>query len=140
PATEAESKIAADFAQVIFTWLAEHGWPQPIGIDSGNGRYLLLAIDLPADDTGLVQRALNGLAQELDIKLIHVDTTTYNQARLMRLPGTWNCKGDGTEDRQHRIARVVSIPDEIRPVPVELLEAIAITVEQEQPKQEQKTA
>lgn len=139
PTTEAESKVAADFAQTVRNWLIEHGWSEPIDIDSGNGRYLGIVIDLPADDNGLVQRVLKGLAQQLDTKAIHIDQTTYNQARLMRLPGTWNCKGDGTEDRQHRIARVVSIPDETHPVPVEQLEAITISVEQERQKQEQKT-
>src|SRR5258708_5158035 len=132
PTTDAESRIADDFAQAIRTWLAEHGWSEPIKIDSGNGRYLAIVIDLPADDNGLVQRALKGLAQQLDINAIHIDQTTYNQARLMRLPGTWNCKGDGTEDRPHRIAKLLSAPDETQPVPVELLEAIAVPVEQEQ--------
>ncbi|HEX3643714.1 MAG TPA: hypothetical protein VHV10_20685 [Ktedonobacteraceae bacterium] len=139
PTNNTEHQTALDLGKVIRDTLSAEGWPLPVEIDSGNGAYLLYAVDLPADDGGLVERVLKGVAERFDTKQVHVDQTTFDLPRIMRVPGTGNCKGDGTKDRPHRDAKLLSIPDEIHPVPTELLEAIAIPVEQAQPKQEQKS-
>jgi putative DNA primase/helicase len=133
PTNNAEHQIALDFVQDVCSTLSSEGWPEPIRIDSGNGAYLLYALDIPAQDDGLVQRVLQGLAQRFDTDQAHIDQTTYNQARISRLPGTRNCKGDGTEDRPHRLSRIIKAPEQIQIVPRELLEAIAVPIEQ--PKQ-----
>jgi hypothetical protein len=139
PANEQEHQTALDFAETVYCALKDMGWPEPLRFDSGNGAYLIYPIDQPANDNGLVDRVLKGLAQRFDTEQVHIDLTTFNQARIARLPGTWNCKGDSTEDRPHRIAKILSVPKEIHPVPIELLEAVAVPVAQEQPKQEKKS-
>ncbi|HTD20530.1 MAG TPA: hypothetical protein VK667_13485, partial [Ktedonobacteraceae bacterium] len=132
PANDTEHQIALDFVQSICAELANEGWPDPLRFDSGNGGYALYAIDLPASDDGLVERVLKGLALRFNTAQVHIDLTSYNQSRIMRLPGTWNCKGDGTEDRPHRLSKIISIPDEIHPVAIDLLETIAVPIVQEQ--------
>lgn len=139
PTNDTEHQTALDLAKVIRDTLRGEGWPEPVEIDSGNGAYLLYAIDLPANDGGLVERVLKGVAERFDTQQVHVDQTTFDLPRIMRVPGTGNCKGDGTEDRPHRDARLLNTPDEIQTVPTELLQAIAIDVEQEQPRQEEKS-
>ena len=139
PTNDTEHQIALDFIQDVCDELRSEGWPEPFRFDSGNGGYALYAVDLPADDGGLIERALKGLAQRFDTEQVHIDQTTFNQSRIMRLPGTLNCKGDGTPGRPHRPAKLLSIPDEIQAVSTEQLEAIAVPVEQKQPKQEQKS-
>jgi hypothetical protein len=139
PSNDAEHQIALDFVRDVCDELRSEGWPEPFRFDSGNGGYALYAVDLPANDNGLIERALKGLAQRFDTEQVHIDQTTFNQSRIMRLPGTLNCKGDGTPDRPHRPAKLLSIPEDIQIVPSEQLEAIAVPVEQKQPKQEQKS-
>jgi hypothetical protein len=126
PTNEREHQIALERAQYIRDNLLAGGWPAPLEIDSGNGAYLVYAIDVPAQDDGLIQRVLAGLAKRFDIDAIHIDQTAYNSARIMRLPGTWNCKGDGTPDRPHRQARIMHAPDTLLPVDCSLLEDVAV--------------
>lgn len=130
PANDTEHQSAIALAQTIRDTL---GWPMPIELDSGNGAYLEYAIDMPTQDDGLIQRVLQGIAQRFDTAQAHVDTTTYNPARIMRVPETMNCKGDGTGDRPHRMAKLISVPDTLQVVTREQLESIAAPVEQ--PKQ-----
>jgi putative DNA primase/helicase len=139
PSNDSEHQLALERAQFIKDALTSEGWPAPLHIDSGNGAYLDYAIDLPADDEGLIQRVLAGLAKRYDIDAVHIDQTAFNQSRIMRLPGTWNCKGDGTPDRTHRQAYIIEAPDTLLPVSRALLEFVAAPVDVQQPSSPQAT-
>lgn len=120
-ATEVERAAAQRSAERIVEELDARGFPQPIEVDSGNGVHLWYRVDLPAADD-IVERFLCALAARHDDDGAHVDTGVYNAARIMRLPGTWNRKGDDTPERPHRLARIVRQPDDALPAPRELLE------------------
>ena len=120
--TDEEHKAALELADQIRNGLASVGWPQPIMLDSGNGAQLLYRIDLPAKDDGLVQNVIASIAAASTDK-VHVDLTVFNPARIWRLPGTMNCKGDSIPNRPHRMANIVSVPDEVKVVGRELLVA-----------------
>ena len=107
--------------------LAGYGWPEPVRGDSGNGGHLVYAIDLPACDGGLVKRVLEGLAFVFDDECVKIDTGVYNPARITRLYGTTNRKGDDVPhlDMPHREARLLSAPEHLEPVPHELLTMVA---------------
>lgn len=91
------------------------GWPEPLMIDSGNGAQLMYAVELPAIDDGLVQRCITEIAKASDDK-VKIDTTVHNPARIWRIPGTMNCKGDHTSSRPHRMAKIVSFPEALEEV------------------------
>src|SRR5262249_38374631 len=95
--------------------------------DSGNGFHARYAIDLandaPARD--LVKRVLEGLAARFSNDRVTIDTALSNAARIIKLYGTMARKGDHTADRPHRSSRVISAPDRIEVVPIELLERFA---------------
>lgn len=121
----AEHEAAQEKAREIRDGLAQLGWPEPVMIDSGNGAQLLYAVDLPAKDDVLVQKCLAEIAAAGD-EHVKIDLSVHNPARIWRLPGTMNCKGDDTPDRPHRMAKIVSAPK--RPVVVErekLMEIVA---------------
>src|SRR5262245_471195 len=113
-ATEAEKVTAHALLHEIVADLTEFGFPEPLTIDSGNGAAALYRIDLPADD-GLVERVLKALAKKYDTDDAKVDTAVFNAARITRLPGTWNAKGDDTPTvgRRHRMARVLRAPQRV---------------------------
>lgn len=108
--TDAEHQLALERAHQVRAYLVdEQGWPEPIMVDSGNGAYVLCRIDLPNDDASrdLVKRCIDALAFIFDDDQLHIDGTMFNAARIIRIPGTLNCKGDSTPDRPHRQAEVL---------------------------------
>jgi replicative DNA helicase len=96
-------------------------------MDSGNGAYLLFKVDLPNDDasTNLVKRCLQALDLRFSDPIVTIDTAVHNAARLLRVPGTLNAKGDDMPDRPHRLARVVKTGDTGNVVPHDLLVQLA---------------
>jgi hypothetical protein len=124
-ATDEEKAKAAQLVGEVRDYLTGLGWPEPVEADSGNGGHLDYLIDLPADDGGLVKRVLRALAERFDTAEAEIDRKVFNAARICKLPGTWSCKGEPTPERPHRLARLLRVPDELVPVPRELLEAVA---------------
>jgi hypothetical protein len=116
-------------------------------MDSGNGYWLLYAIDLPADDGGkggLIHCCLKALAARFGDDRVKIDTKIYNASRIGKLPGTLAAKGPNTPDRPHRVAALLEVPTDLVPVPREKLEELAGQMPQEKPdpspKQEQEQA
>ncbi len=116
--SDSEHESALAKAAEIRDGLSSLGWVEPIMTDSGNGAQLMYRIDLPTDDGGLVQKAVAEIAKASD-EHVAIDLTVHNPARIWRLPGTMNCKGDTIPARPHRMAKIVSEPQDIRTVSAE---------------------
>ena len=108
--SEHESALAK--AREIRDGLSSLGWPKPVLTDSGNGAQLMYRIDLPADDGELVPRVIGEIAKASS-EQVAIDTSVHNPARIWRLPGTMNCKGDSIPERPHRMARILEEPQDI---------------------------
>ena len=124
-AAAAEKAQAAAHTAEIIQYLTTQRWPRPIEVDSGNGCQLLYRIDLPVEDDGLVERVLKGLATTFPRGDGGIDLSVHNPARIARLPSTWNRKAHSTQDRPHRLARVLDLPTTFEVVPQKSLMAIA---------------
>ncbi len=125
--TEEEKAASRAAADEVEAHLRSLGFPPPIKGDSGNGSHLLYRVDLPADDDGLVKRALEALAFKFDTDKVSVDRGNHNPARIWKLYGTLARKGDSTPDRPHRRSCLLELP-EPKPVPIEILQALAARV------------
>ena len=123
--SNAEHEAALALALKIQNDLSAKGWPLPIRADSGNGSHVMFRIDEPVDDADLVKRCLGALAAQYDTLATKVDTTCYNPARIWKCYGTCARKGDSMPDRPHRRAKVLECPNELLPVPHDLLAALA---------------
>lgn len=130
PSSDSEHKAAQEKAIEVKEGLASLNWPEPIVIDSGNGAQLMYRIDLPAEDSELIHKVLQGI-NLASSEAVNIDLTVFNAARIWRLPGTLNCKGDHTEARPHRMAKIISVPDKIELVTEEQLRGIVSCVEEE---------
>lgn len=109
-----EIKLALETSQLKFEC-------EPIMTDSGNGAQLMYPIDIDIEDNSLIQQVLYGLNSVFSDKLVDIDVTVHNPARIWRLPGTWNVKGDEFGDRVHRQAKIIQLPNDVnRQVPVSL--------------------
>lgn len=109
-ASDDEHDAAIQRCREIYAHLHDRGWPDPIAADSGNGGHLLYRVNLPRDDGGIVERCLAALANRFNDERVHIDTSVFNPARIWKLYGTSARKGDSTEDRPHRMARLLSVP------------------------------
>jgi hypothetical protein len=125
----AEHAAALARSQEIRDWLTGLGWPAPVEGDSGNGAHLLYRVDLPNDTAGgeLVQKCIQAIAHKWNDQTVNIDTGVYNPARIWKLYGTRAAKGDNTEERPHRWAYLVNVPEAVECVPVELLQQLAAT-------------
>ena len=110
--SNAEHESALAKAREIRDGLSSLGWPKPVLTDSGNGAQLMYRIDLPANDGELVRRVIGEIAKASS-EQVAIDTSVHNPARIWRLPGTMNCKGDSIPERPHRMARILEEPQDI---------------------------
>jgi len=137
--TDQEHEAALEMAQVIRADLTKKGWPEPLVGDSGNGGHLIYPLDLAntPENVELVKAILLALAKHFQEQLVaaglELDQAVFNPSRLTKLYGTWARKGDNTQDRPHRMAQIISLPQARHPVPQELLQKLAAIV---QPKTE----
>jgi hypothetical protein len=128
--TDEEHAISIKKCKEIKQWLIDgQGWPAKafVIVDSGNGGYLLARIELEnkTKNADLVKKCLEALDYLYSDETFHVDTTSANPARILRVPGTLNAKGDEVGDMRHRMAQILEAPDSYEVVPKELLEALA---------------
>jgi hypothetical protein len=109
--TDSEKQSAIDLLRTVYSDLKTLGWPEPLVGDSGNGGHLLYPVD--SDFAKLVPDLLKALDRKYSTDTVDIDTTVGNPARLVKVYGTVTRKGDSTEDRPHRTAKILSMPGEV---------------------------
>ncbi len=138
-----EHVMALEMAQIIKADMAKEGWPDPLVGDSGNGGHLIYPLHLPnnQESVDLIKAMSEALAlryaDQLKSRNLEIDQKVHNPARLTKLYGTMVRKGDNTQDRPHRLAQIISLPEIRQPVPLELLKKLAATIPAQEPAQPQ---
>jgi hypothetical protein len=125
-ATDAEKEAALSKMREARDYLLSEGAPPAIEADSGNGGHLLLACDLPNDETStrLVRGFLDFLSARFTDDRVKVDRVNFNADRITKAYGTWARKGPDTPERPHRQSRIISLPPQAEPVSRALLEKL----------------
>lgn len=125
--TRDELIAAWNKGQQIAKYMTELGFPDPVMACSGNGIHLLYGIYLKnnEDNKQLVERCLKALAFMFNDDQVEVDTSVFNPARISKLYGTLAQKGRNTQERPHRMSRIISTPNTIDYAKPELLEQLA---------------
>lgn len=136
-ASDEEVARARVVGNKVFKFLRDQGFTKPVSAFSGNGLHLLYKVDLAnnAENTELVKKFLQTLDMLFSDENVDIDTSVYNAARITKLYGTFSRKGANTEDRPHRISKIISAPDKI----VTLDKAFIQKVVNLYPKEEAKT-
>jgi len=123
-ATDAEKALAHTVARAACDHLSDLGFAAPIVGDSGNGFHLLYATSIPAS-CPFIPVALKALDLRFGSSEVSIDIKVGNPARISKLYGSVARKGPTTPDRPHRLSRILHVPDELLPVPADLLESLA---------------
>lgn len=122
----AELEAARQLGRTIFKYMKATGWNDPIIAESGNGVHLLYKIGIKADGRAeMVKGCLQALDAMFSTDAVKVDTTTFNPARICKLYGTLAKKGADTEERPHRMSRIIFAPKQLAANDIALLEALA---------------
>ena len=111
PATDEEIRAAEDLADQVVEFMTRKGWQEPLRIMSGNGCHLYYRLNaLRNDDQSkdLLRSLINGLGDKFDNNVVKIDRSVFNASRITKVVGTKAYKGQSSEDRPHRIARLVS--------------------------------
>jgi hypothetical protein len=126
--TDAEHDLSIRHAGWMAGMLSGKGWPKPLLGDSGNGAHLVYRLeDLPntTENIELIKAVLQVFNK---LYMIHrdgitldIDQKVFNPARISKLYGTMARKGDSTEERPHRMSRILEVPDTPEPVTVAML-------------------
>lgn len=131
--TNEEHDFSIEHAKSIMASLTSRGWPEPLLADSGNGAHLQYKIDLPntPESVELLKSVLNHLSEQHKVHrdgiTLEIDTKVFNPSRICKVYGTWARKGDDTEDRPHRMTRIISVPSSAKIVTEgQLRELIAV--------------
>lgn len=127
---------AYELAGRIYQYLKDRGFEEPVKAVSGNGAHLLYRIKLQNNDANkqLVERCLKALSMLFDNEYVSVDTANFNPSRICKLYGTLAQKGKSTEERPHRMSRIIGDVKECIPTDIKYLEMLAAELPQEQPK------
>ena len=114
--TESEMQHTIIAARKIFKHMRNIGFYDPIVCMSGNGAYLLYKINLPNTDENkeLVKKCLQVLDIWFSSEFVDIDCSVFNSARIAKIIGTIARKGSNTEDRPHRLSKILSTPQEIK--------------------------
>jgi hypothetical protein len=129
PSTDDELAAARSRVARVARFLKGKGFPGGVLAESGNGAHLLYRVDLPPDDGGLCKRVLQTLDARFTDEEVEVDDAVHNAARIWKLYGTAARKGDATEKRPHRRAKLLRVADPLEVVPRRKLEAVAAAEE-----------
>ena len=133
-ATKEEREAAYRLAGRVYNYLKNHNFEEPVKASSGNGAHLLYKIALKntEDNKKLIQNCLNALDILFSNDEVDIDISTFNQSRICKLYGTMAQKGSNSEERPHRMSRIVSVPEKIIITPKANLEWLASQLPQEE--------
>lgn len=125
--TKEEVTYAYETAQRVINYLRERDFPAPIMALSGNGIHLLYRIALKntPENAALIERCLKALAIVFDDDKVEIDKKVFNPSRISKLYGTTAQKGSSTNERPHRMSRIISNPERFDIVKKEKLETLA---------------
>jgi len=114
-ATQEELKEAKETLEKTSEWIKEQGFTQVYIDHTGNGYRVLQAVNIGLNNENRekVQSLLHTYHEELAYNCKH-NKATFDKItdlpRIVKVPGTWSVKGENTESRPHRRAKIINIP------------------------------
>lgn len=139
--TDEEKEKAHKKAQDVFVFLRDNGFSTPVVCDSSSGYHILYPIDIDntQESEDCIKELLEILANNFTDESVKIDTVLHDANRILRLSGTYGRKGRSTEERPHRLAKILSTPNEIKRMHIEQIKSFnakySIKVEQPQRRQ-----
>lgn len=111
--TDEEKALAYKKASDVFYFLRNNGFSEPVVCDSSSGYHILYPIDMEntLESEAIVKAFLETLSANFTDDHVKIDTVLHDANRIVRLPGSYGRKGRSTDERPHRLAKILSAPD-----------------------------
>lgn len=139
--TDAEKGKAHKKALDVYKFLKENGFSNPIVCDSSSGYHILYPIDMEntQESEDCIKTFLETLGTIFTDESVKIDTVLHDANRILRLSGTFGRKGRSTEERPHRMAKILLSPDDIKRMSIEQIKEFnaKYTIKVEQPQRRQ---
>lgn len=129
-------ELAHKKAQEVYRYLRDKGFTDSIICVSGNGYHIIVAVDLPCDDETdkIIKNFYTYMGSIFSDDNVEFDEKVYTRARLTKLYSTWAKKGANVPSNPWRQSKIVYIPKQIVPTPLEKIKEIADLLPKEEPK------
>lgn len=117
--TDEEHEAAITLARHIIADI-KLGKENYILTDSGNGAHIYIPVEAGVQEPA-IKAATDGIKALYETDLVDVDDRVFNPARLMRAPGSMNCKSS-----IRRPCKYLHCPETIIPVPFEFVAGLKV--------------
>lgn len=131
-------ELAHKKAQEVYKFLVkEKGFSDSIICVSGNGWHILVPVDLPNDEetNKIVRDFYKYMGSIFSDDKVDFDESVHTPARLTKLYSTTAKKGANIPSNPWRRSKIVYIPKELTPTPIEKIKELAELLPKEEPKQ-----
>ena len=125
--SDRQIEVAKQVGNGVYRFMNQIGFEKPVSAFSGNGVHLLYKIYLDKNDKNkeLIHKCLKVLDLYFSNDEVKVDVSNHNPARVCKLYGTLAQKGSDTEERPHRMSRLLGVPNEIKVTDLAYIEKLA---------------
>ena len=97
--------------------------------DSANGGHILVRVGLKptTENKALIKSCIAALKARFETRIVGIDESVVNPSRVWKIYGTISKKGDFTDERPHRKAHLLEVPENIVIERIESLQTLAAT-------------
>lgn len=127
-ATEEQLNLAKQKANVVYKFLIDNGFYEPIVICSGSGVHIYIRCALlPTEENNqIIKRFTQAMSMLFSDNNVDIDEKVFNLGRISRVCGFYNRKGSPLDkERPQRLCTFAKVPNEIKVNQKEYFEKIA---------------
>ena len=127
-ATEEQLNLAKQKANVVYKFLIDNGFYEPIVICSGSGVHIYIRCALlPTEENNqIIKRFTQAMSMLFSDNNVDIDEKVFNLGRISRVCGYYNRKGSPLDkERPQRLCTFAKVPNEIKVNQKEYFEKIA---------------
>jgi len=130
-------ELAHKKAQDVFRFLKEKGFSDMVVAISGSGWHLLIPVNISCNDETdkVVKDFYTYMGSVFSDDKVEFDEKVYNRSRITKLYSTYAKKGANLPTNPWRQSKIVYIPKELKPTPIEKIKELADLAPKEEPKQ-----
>ena len=123
-------------AQEVYEFLKSQGFTDQVIAISGSGWHLLIPVDIACDDESdeIIKRFYTFMGSKFSDDKVEFDQKVFNRARITKLYSVVSKKGANIPSNPWRQSKIVYIPSELKPTPLEVIKKLANLVPKEEPK------
>lgn len=129
-------ELAHKKAQDVFRFLKEKGFSDMVVAISGSGWHLLIPVDIPCNEEtdATVKNFYTYMGSQFSDEKVEFDEKVYNRSRITKLYSTYAKKGANLPTNPWRQSKIVYIPKELKPTPIEKIKELADLLPKEEPR------